>query len=61
MQLLGSLTQSITQRKRSHANQPIGGVRAKPFSNALDTLVTVKINISSDFILLFPMSMINYL
>jgi len=60
MQLSGSLTQSITQRKRSHANQPIGGVRASPFSSAFDTPMTAKINNSSDFIL-FPMSMIDYL
>ena len=33
MQLSGSLSQSVLHRNRSHDNQPIGGVRAKPLSN----------------------------
>ena len=33
MQLCGSLTQSVLHLKRSHASQPIGGVRARPFSS----------------------------
>ncbi len=34
MQFLGSLSQSTLQRKRSHANQPIGGVLSRPLSRA---------------------------
>jgi len=32
MQLSGSLSQSVLHSKRSHDNQPIGGVRASPLS-----------------------------
>lgn len=32
MQFSGSPTQSVLHRKRSQDSQPIGGVRAKPFS-----------------------------
>lgn len=34
IQLSGSFLQSVLHLKRSHASQPIGGVRAKPFSKA---------------------------
>lgn len=34
MQLSGSPSQSVLQRNRSHDNQPIGGVLARPFSRA---------------------------
>ncbi len=34
MQLSGSLRQSMSQRKRSQANQPIGGVLISPLSRA---------------------------
>lgn len=37
MQLSGSLSQSVLHRNRSHDNQPIGGVRANPFSNECAT------------------------
>ena len=45
-QLSGSFWQSILQRKRCHANHPMGGVRASPFSSATiiwKKLTTVKI------------------
>lgn len=32
IQLLGKVLQSVSQRKRSQDNQPMGGVRAKPLS-----------------------------
>lgn len=34
MQFLGSSSQSMSQRNRSHANQPIGGVLIRPLSKA---------------------------
>lgn len=34
MQFLGSLSQSMSQRYLSHANQPIGGVLISPLSRA---------------------------
>lgn len=33
MQFFGSSSQSVLQRKRSQASQPMGGVRRSPFSN----------------------------
>ena len=35
MQLWGSLMQSVLHLNRSHASQPIGGVRASPLSSPL--------------------------
>lgn len=34
MQFLGSCSQSISQRNRSHASQPMGGVLISPLSRA---------------------------
>lgn len=34
MQFFGSLSQSVLQRKRSQASQPMGGVRRSPFSSS---------------------------
>ncbi len=37
MQLYGSLSQSVLHLNLSQANQPMGGVRANPFSKAWPT------------------------
>src|SRR5439155_1576100 len=36
----GNAVQLTSQRNRSHTNQPIGGVRARPFSNPFTPTVT---------------------
>lgn len=47
MQLSGSFLQSVLQRKRSHANQPMGGVLANPFSNEYMLGTNSKLNITA--------------
>jgi hypothetical protein len=42
LMLSGSLTQSVLQRNLSHASQPIGGVRASPFSSEVVIKVFTK-------------------
>lgn len=49
IQLSGSFLQSVLHRKRSHANQPMGGVLANPFSKAFTTL-TFHFTLNNDII-----------
>lgn len=42
MQFSGSPSQSVLHLNLSHDNHPIGGVRAKPFSNAFVDAVNVR-------------------
>lgn len=53
MQLSGSFLQSVLHLNLSHANHPIGGVSANPFSSALQKFIIVNVQKSTKQTLLF--------
>lgn len=48
MQFFGSFVQSMSQRNRSHANQPIGGVLISPLSRAKAVMVATEAKMSTE-------------